>query len=80
MHPSLPATGQPSVKQYEGWYKTLEILFHDTLKDIYFAEKKILKTLPKMAKAADNEELKAAFQKHERETAVTSIVSNRCSP
>ena len=49
--------------------KTLEILFHDTLKDIYFAEKKILKTLPKMAKAADNEDLKAAFQKHERETA-----------
>jgi ferritin-like metal-binding protein YciE len=49
--------------------KTLEILFHDTLKDIYFAEKKILKTLPKMAKAADNEDLKAAFQKHQRETA-----------
>ena len=49
--------------------KTLEVLFHDTLKDIYFAEKKILKTLPKMAKAADNEDLKAAFQKHERETA-----------
>ena len=29
--------------------KTLEDLFHDTLKDIYYAEKKILKTLPKMA-------------------------------
>ena len=31
--------------------KKLEDLFHDTLKDIYFAEKKILTTLPKMAKA-----------------------------
>ena len=43
-------------------------LFHDTLKDIYFAEKKILATLPKMAKAAQNPELKAAFEKHRVET------------
>ena len=49
--------------------KTLDLLFHDTLKDIYFAEKKILNTLPKMAKAAHSEELKAAFQKHHGETA-----------
>lgn len=48
--------------------KTLRELFHDTLKDIYFAEKKILNALPKMAKAAQAEELKAAFQKHEGET------------
>jgi ferritin-like metal-binding protein YciE len=48
--------------------KALHDLFHDTLKDIYYAEKKILATLPKMAKAAHNEELKAAFEKHERET------------
>ena len=48
--------------------KKLEELFHDTLKDIYFAEKKILTTLPKMAKAAQNEELRAAFEKHETET------------
>ena len=47
--------------------KKLEELFHDTLKDIYFAEKKILTTLPKMAKAAQNEELRAAFEKHESE-------------
>ena len=40
--------------------KKLDNLFHDTLKDIYFAEKKILSTLPKMAKAAQSEELKAA--------------------
>jgi ferritin-like metal-binding protein YciE len=48
--------------------KKLDELFHDTLKDIYFAEKKILATLPKMAKAADSEELKAAFGKHHGET------------
>ena len=48
--------------------KTLNELFHDTLKDIYFAEKKILATLPKMAKAAKNGELKAAFEKHRDET------------
>jgi ferritin-like metal-binding protein YciE len=48
--------------------KTLRDLFHDTLKDIYFAEKKILSALPKMAKAAQSEELRAAFEKHEGET------------
>src|SRR5438552_2903953 len=48
--------------------KKLDELFHDTLKDIYYAEKKILTALPKMAKAAHNEDLKAAFEKHEGET------------
>jgi ferritin-like metal-binding protein YciE len=48
--------------------KNLQELFHGTLKDIYFAEKKILSALPKMAKAAESEDLKAAFQKHESET------------
>jgi ferritin-like metal-binding protein YciE len=48
--------------------KTLEDLFHETLKDIYYAEKKILTALPKMAKAAQSDELQAAFEKHEAET------------
>lgn len=48
--------------------KTLEDLFLDTLKDIYFAEKKILSALPKMAKAAQSEDLRAAFEKHQAET------------
>lgn len=48
--------------------KKLDDLFHDTLKDIYFAEKKIVTTLPKMAKAAQHPELKAAFEKHKSET------------
>src|SRR3979409_97402 len=48
--------------------KKRDELFHYPLKDIYFAEKKILSTLPKMVKAAQNEELKAAFEKHRGET------------
>ena len=48
--------------------KQLDELFHDTLKDIYFAEKKILSTLPKMEKAAQAPELKKAFKKHHTET------------
>ena len=48
--------------------KKLDDLFHDTLKDIYYAEKKILAALPKMAKAAQNPDLKAAFEKHRGET------------
>ncbi|MGV9008737.1 YciE/YciF ferroxidase family protein [Brevundimonas sp.] len=48
--------------------KTLNDLFHDTLKDIYYAERKILKSLPKMARAAQSPELKAAFEKHKDQT------------
>jgi ferritin-like metal-binding protein YciE len=48
--------------------KMLSDLFHDTLKDIFFAEKKILATLPKMAKAAQSSDLKRAFEKHRGET------------
>jgi len=48
--------------------KKLDELFHDTLKDIYYAEKKILVALPKMAKAAQNVDLSAAFDKHKTET------------
>ncbi|MBX9752665.1 MAG: ferritin-like domain-containing protein [Roseococcus sp.] len=48
--------------------KSLNDLFYDTLKDIYYAERKILKTLPKMARASQSPELKAAFEKHRMET------------
>src|ERR1700712_542588 len=48
--------------------KDLNALFLDTLKDIYFAEKQILKALPKMAKAATSDRLRAAFEKHHDET------------
>lgn len=49
--------------------KTLEDLFYDHLKDIYYAEKKISKALPKMAKAAQSPKLVKAFEKHLKETA-----------
>lgn len=51
-----------------GKSKDLEDLFLETLKDIYYAERKILVALPKMAKAANSNELKAAFEKHVAET------------
>jgi ferritin-like metal-binding protein YciE len=44
--------------------ETLEDLFEDGLRDIYYAEKAILKALPKMAKKAGHEDLKAAFNEH----------------
>jgi ferritin-like metal-binding protein YciE len=49
--------------------KTLNDLFLTTLKDVYYAEKAILRTLPKMAKAAESNEVKTAFLKHRDETA-----------
>jgi ferritin-like metal-binding protein YciE len=48
--------------------KTLEDLFLETLKDIYYAERKILKALPKMARAAQSDELRMAFEKHKDQT------------
>ena len=48
--------------------KDLHELFLDTLKDIYYAEKQILKALPKMAKAANSDLLRTAFEKHHDET------------
>jgi ferritin-like metal-binding protein YciE len=48
--------------------KQLDDLFHEALKDIYYAEKKLLTALPKMAKAAESEALAAAFEKHLNET------------
>lgn len=50
--------------------KTLNDLFLETLKDIYYAEKQILKALPKMARGAESPELAAAFEKHRDETEV----------
>jgi ferritin-like metal-binding protein YciE len=48
--------------------KTLDDLFYETLKDIYYAERKISKTLPKMARGAQDEKLKQAFLTHKEET------------
>lgn len=47
---------------------TLDDLFVHFLRDIYYAEKQILKTLPKMARKADSDKLRAAFEHHHGET------------
>ena len=48
--------------------KTLDALFTHFLRDIYYAEKQVLKTLPKMARKASSEDLKEAFEHHREET------------
>lgn len=48
--------------------KTMEQLFHALLQDVYYAEKELTKALPKMAKEADDDELKKAFSDHLEET------------
>lgn len=52
-----------AIARYDHGEKTLDTLFHDTLRDIYHAERKILKSPPKMASAAQSPELNAAFEK-----------------
>jgi len=47
---------------------SMEKLFLATLKDVYFAERQLLKALPKMARAAQSETLKQAFTDHREET------------
>jgi ferritin-like metal-binding protein YciE len=48
--------------------KDLNDLFYEMLRDIYYAEKQILRALPKMAKAAQSAELRQAFEKHRDQT------------
>src|SRR5262245_1466997 len=59
----MVASGVPPMK-----VQNLSDLFVHTLKDIYFAEKQILKALPKMIKAADSKELARALEMHLEET------------
>lgn len=55
----------PSVSMAKGETDSmLQELFSDGIKDIYYAEKHIIKTLPKMMKAATSSELKTAFAEH----------------
>jgi ferritin-like metal-binding protein YciE len=46
----------------------LEAMFHDGLRDLFYAERKILKTLTKMFRAAQSAELGQAFDRHRSET------------
>jgi ferritin-like metal-binding protein YciE len=54
--------------QSNGAQKNLGDLFLETLKDVYHAEKQLVRALPKMAKAAQSPELRQAFENHLRET------------
>jgi len=48
--------------------KSMDDLFVHTLRDIYYAEKQIVKALPEMVEKASNPQLKQGFQSHLRET------------
>ena len=54
--------------------KNLQKLFHETLKDIYFAEKKLLSALPEMANAAQSRDLKAAFEVYMRPRPESALI------
>jgi len=56
----------------------LEDLFLHELKDVFDAEKQLLKALPKMAKAATSEELQTAFEEHAGVTEERSVAWNKC--
>jgi ferritin-like metal-binding protein YciE len=57
-----------TIKIGDAVMKTMEELFHALLQDVYYAEKQLTKALPKMAKEADDSELKKAFTDHLKET------------
>ncbi len=48
--------------------KSMEELFHALLQDVYYAEKQLLKALPKLAKKSSNAELEKAFTDHQAQT------------
>ena len=48
--------------------KELNDLFHDMLKDVFHAEKQLVRALPKMARAANSDQLRQAFETHKEET------------
>ena len=68
--PATASRGVKSRKKESVQDSKLEEFFVDELKDIYWAEKKLVKTLPKLQKAATSEQLKAAFESHLDETEV----------
>jgi ferritin-like metal-binding protein YciE len=61
-------TSKKSAKAEAASDGKLKEFFHDEIKDLYWAEKKLVTTLPKMAKAATSEQLRTAFTSHLEET------------
>jgi ferritin-like metal-binding protein YciE len=69
--PTVEAAGWPSLHKKEIVFmaiETLEELLIEELRDLYDAEKQLVKALPKMAKAATSEELRTAFEEHLEQT------------
>ncbi len=64
------ATSMAKIAQGSKHAEDLGVIFEDLLKDIYWAEKHLTKALPKLAKAALGENLKAGFEKHLEETKI----------
>lgn len=65
---SAPKKGQAATAGKALGNTQLEKYFHDSLKDIYWAEKALTKALPKMKKAATTEELQSAIEDHLAQT------------
>ena len=59
---------QRETKDLRAMNTTLDQLFTHFLRDVYYAERQILKALPKMVKAAHDPNLKAVFTAHREET------------
>jgi ferritin-like metal-binding protein YciE len=74
-----PRASLASTRRYPTAEKTRSDLFLAHLKDIYYAEKKIYRTLPTMVKAANDAELKKAFTTHREEPRAKSSALNRYS-
>jgi len=76
-----PANGETSKSENgsEQESSQLEKLFIDSLKDIYWAEKQLTKTLPKMKKAATTDELKSAIEEHLAQTEGHVVILERVS-
>src|SRR5690606_22451500 len=68
VQPYLESPLHPHPEERPMAVKTIEELFIHELSDIYSAEKQMTKALPRLAKAADAPELKAAFEAHLEET------------
>jgi ferritin-like metal-binding protein YciE len=58
----------PSSRRSSPKSKTLEELYNEELRDLYDAENRIVKTLPKLAKESSSDDLRAAFEEHLEQT------------
>lgn len=65
-------------KEIKSSKENLEDIFEDQLRDIYWAEKHLIKALPKMARAAFNDELRDAFNTHLDETRMQVTRLEKC--